>query len=57
MLNNNAELDNGVYNEQENKKEEEEKAEPKDDGLKGLDMQMDQSPALEAPVLDSNAQS
>ena len=39
MLNNNAELDNGVYNEAEEEKKEEPK--PKDDGLTGLDMVMD----------------
>jgi len=33
MLNNNAELDNGVYNENEQEKKEEEKA---DDGLVGF---------------------
>mmetsp|Transcript_8033 Transcript_8033/g.13486 ORF Transcript_8033/g.13486 Transcript_8033/m.13486 type:complete len:210 (-) Transcript_8033:373-1002(-) len=37
MLNNNAELDNGVYNEnEEEKKEEDANAEEKDDGLIGL---------------------
>ena len=39
MLNNNAELDNGVYNENEEKAKEEEQ-----DGLKGMDLQ------LEAPA-------
>jgi hypothetical protein len=51
MLNNNAELDNGVYN--ENEEEEEEKAaaeaaekakkekKEKDDGLLGMDMQIE----------------
>jgi hypothetical protein len=39
MLNNNAELDNGVYNENEEKEEEAPPAKPeKDDGLKGLDV-------------------
>ena len=36
MLNNNAELDNGVYNEAEEDAKEEEKA--ADDGLVGLDL-------------------
>ena len=38
MLNNNAELDNGVYNDNE---EEEEKVEEKQDNLVGLNMQLD----------------
>ena len=37
MLNNNAELDNGVYNEQDKKEEPEKENDNKDDGLKGLD--------------------
>jgi len=46
MLNNNAELDNGVYNENEEeeekaKAEEEAKKEKKDDGLLGMDMQIE----------------
>jgi hypothetical protein len=46
MLNNNAELDNGVYNENEEeeekaKAEEEAKKQKKDDGLLGMDMQID----------------
>ena len=45
MLNNNAELDNGVYNEQEEKKKEEEQKQEeekkKDDGLTGFDQQID----------------
>jgi len=36
MLNNNAELDNGVYN--ENEEEEKEATPKKDDGLMGLDL-------------------
>ena len=40
MLNNNAELDNGVYNENE-EEEEEKKEEPKEDNLVGLNMQLD----------------
>ena len=71
MLNNNAELDNGVYNEQEEKKKEEEAKQPKesekkaDDGLTGLDQQidnlepspMDHGDGSTTPVLDSNLQS
>ena len=51
MLNNNAELDNGVYNEPEEKKDEK----PKDE-LTGLDVQILSNPAEEAPapVIDSN---
>ena len=41
MLNNNAELDNGVYNEQEEIKEQ--AAQPESDDLKGLDMQIEVS--------------
>ena len=47
MLNNNAELDNGVYNENE-EEEEEKKAEEaaKQDNLVGLNLQLDnKSPA------------
>jgi hypothetical protein len=40
MLNNNAELDNGVYNEEEAPKEEEQ-PKKKDDGLTGLDEVID----------------
>lgn len=68
MLNNNAELDNGVYNEQEDKKKDEDdkqQAEKKpDDGLTGLDQQIDNLPPVNAddggaatPILDSNLQS
>ena len=69
MLNNNAELDNGVYNEQEEKKKEEVNEQPldkkQDDGLTGLDQQidnlqptpMDPADGTVTPVLDSNLQS
>ena len=42
MLNNNAELDNGVYNENEQDKKEDQK---QDDGLIGLNQQIDAQPA------------
>ena len=36
MLNNNAELDNGVYNDADEDEKEKEKKEQEDDGLMGL---------------------
>ena len=50
MLNNNAELDNGVYNEPEEKK-----AAKKDDKLTGMNEVIQQSPVAEqaTPMIDS----
>ena len=46
MLNNNAELDNGVYNENEEKAKEEEQ-----DGLMGMNQQLEShEPAIDAPM-------
>ena len=44
MLNNNAELDNGVYNENDEKPKEEEQ-----DGLMGMNQQMEAEPCNNEP--------
>jgi len=41
MLNNNAELDNGVYNENEEEEELKPTPDKKEDNLMGLDMQIE----------------
>ena len=44
MLNNNAELDNGVYNEDEHEKQEDKAEQEDDDGLVGMNQQILSNP-------------